>query len=409
MDNYYILNMETQKLELHFDKAVYMALPEDMKREIKSNFLWGRNSGCWISRCKWPHTFYAEQTAKKAGLQDGGKTGERLTFAEQMEVKAEKAEHRAERYDGYSQNAERRAEELQKPINDMHGDIAFFTQPNINTSSGRAFTNKRNRMFAAWDQGFEEFKKSEYYAERAEVARQTAKNATAPTSTGFCQRRIDDAEKAIRAQKRNLKDYEKMLERLNNGEAVKHYNGDPITLDELNNWIFTAETLIEQNIEKSIYYHEQIERLGGIFTKDNINIGDVVRIERWGRCTVESKGTKNIRTKEYSWPISYAEIKEVLEHADPNAPKEEKPIEHPFKAGEILTVKVWDRTAREYVPQPLEITKVSADRVSYKLNGGKAKSVKVYKTWRGDEWRINVDGAMHDCIYKSSEQTTRPA
>lgn len=43
----------------------------------------------------------------------------------------------------------------------MHGDIAFFTQPNINSSAGRAFANKR--MFAAYERGFEEFKKSEYY------------------------------------------------------------------------------------------------------------------------------------------------------------------------------------------------------------------------------------------------------
>ncbi|MFR1464465.1 MAG: hypothetical protein ACLSAZ_09890 [Blautia wexlerae] len=29
-------------------------------------------------------------------------------------------------------------------------------------------------MFAAWEKGFDEFKKSEYYAERAEAARHTA-------------------------------------------------------------------------------------------------------------------------------------------------------------------------------------------------------------------------------------------
>lgn len=35
----YIMNMETQKLELHFEKADYMALSEELKKEIKSNFL----------------------------------------------------------------------------------------------------------------------------------------------------------------------------------------------------------------------------------------------------------------------------------------------------------------------------------------------------------------------------------
>jgi len=45
-----------------------------------------------------------------------------------------------DRYDGYASNAAKCGEQLQKPLNDMHGDIAFFTQPNINSSAGRAFT-----------------------------------------------------------------------------------------------------------------------------------------------------------------------------------------------------------------------------------------------------------------------------
>ena len=48
--NYYIQNLETGKLELHFDKEAYIALDEATKKKIKSSFLWGRKSGCWISR-----------------------------------------------------------------------------------------------------------------------------------------------------------------------------------------------------------------------------------------------------------------------------------------------------------------------------------------------------------------------
>lgn len=93
------MNMETLKLELHFDKSDYMGLSDDLKREIKSNFLFSRKSGAWISRAKFPNLWRAETVAKKLGLENGGKVGETLTFAEQMERKAEKAEARAERYD----------------------------------------------------------------------------------------------------------------------------------------------------------------------------------------------------------------------------------------------------------------------------------------------------------------------
>ena len=34
----YIMNMETQKLELYFEKEDYVALPDELKKEIKSNF-----------------------------------------------------------------------------------------------------------------------------------------------------------------------------------------------------------------------------------------------------------------------------------------------------------------------------------------------------------------------------------
>ena len=131
LENYYILNRETCKLELHFDKADYDALSDAQKQSIKSAFLWGRRSGCWISRCKEPNLWSAEKIAKALGLADGGTTGERLSFAEQQERKAEKAEHRAERFEASADRAAARGEALQKPINDMHGDVAFFTQPNI--------------------------------------------------------------------------------------------------------------------------------------------------------------------------------------------------------------------------------------------------------------------------------------
>ena len=125
MENYYVVNLETGKLELHFEKETYQALTEDQKKEIKSNFLWGRNSGCWISRAKEPNLSWARRVAVSLGLEDAGKEGERLSFAEQMERKAERAERRADRYENRAYAAERKGEALQAPINEMHGDIAL--------------------------------------------------------------------------------------------------------------------------------------------------------------------------------------------------------------------------------------------------------------------------------------------
>ena len=151
----YIENKETGKLELHFEKSEYMALSEEEKRKIKSTFLFSRASGAWVSRCKWPNLARPIQVAKDLGLENEGSTGERLTFEEQQERKAERAERRADRYEAKADKAEARSESLRAPIDRMHGDIAFFTQPNINTSAGRAFTRKRDRMWASWEKGMD--------------------------------------------------------------------------------------------------------------------------------------------------------------------------------------------------------------------------------------------------------------
>lgn len=408
--NNYIMNMETQKLELHFDKSDYMALSDELKGEIKSNFLFSRKSGVWVSRAKFPNLWRAETVAKKLGLENAGKVGETLTFAEQMERKAEKAEARAERYDYKSDRAQDRGEALQKPINDMHGDISFFTQPNINSSAGRAFTNKRNRMFAAYDKGFEEFKKSEYYAERAAIARQMAED-TRPTDKGFIDRRIKDAEKTIRAQKKNLESYRKYLERIENGEEIKRYNGDIITVETVQEWIENTKMIIENAISKSIYYHECLEEVGGVaFSKDNIKVGYIVELDRWGKCRVTGTGKVNISysimeggAAGYGGKAAYAEIKSIISEEIQN-----KPV-HPFKVGDIFTVQVWNGEKCTREPKEYTVTKITDERVTLKAGEERAISRKPRRfrdnSINGFSWALGIVDGFGGTIYKKESET----
>lgn len=88
----YIFNLETGKIELHFDKAEYMALPEESKKLLKSNFLFSGKSSAWVSRAKEPNLYHAKQAAAKLGFTQEQRQGERLSFAEQVERQAERAE-----------------------------------------------------------------------------------------------------------------------------------------------------------------------------------------------------------------------------------------------------------------------------------------------------------------------------
>ena len=317
--------------------------------------------------------------------------------------KAEKAEARAERYDMRSENAIQRCNALQKPINDMHGDIAFFTQPNINTSSGRAFTRRRDKMFAAWERGFEEFKKSEYYEERARAARTTASN-TKPTDKGFIDRRIKDAEKTIRAQQKNLESYRLTLEKINQGIEVKTWSSKTLTASEVEKWIEDAEIIIEQAISKSIYYHECLSELGGVsFSKENILPGYIVKLSRWGECKVVGVGPVNISYEILTGgaaglggKATYAEIQEII--------SDKVSIDsHPFKEGEEFTVRAWNGST--YADKTYRVTKVTADKVTLKSGNERAISRKPrrFKDGTSYSWALGIVDGLNGTIYRKAE------
>jgi len=384
------MNKETQKIELRFEKADYLALPEDKKREIKSNFLFSRRSGAWVSRCKFPNLYRAEAIAKSLGLENAGSVGEFLSFEEQQERKAERAEARADRYEYKSTKALKEGEKLQAPIESMRGDIAFFTQPNINSSAGRAFTRRRNRMWNAWERGFEEFKKSEYYQQAAEYARRSAQK---PNNKGFCDRRIKEAEKTIRDQKKNIEVfYQPRLERINAGEEIKTYNGEIMTAESVLESIERAEQIIEQAISKIVYYKQCIEDLGGCqFSKENIKPGYTVRIERWNEIvTVKSTGPVNIvyqTERGFELKAAYSEIKEII------TAEEKKQEPQPFKVGETFTIY-----GRIY-----EIVKATANTVTIKGDNREYRKTpkKRFIPCEGRErWCLAVESGYQGTIYR---------
>lgn len=328
MDSYYIHNRETGKLELHFDKPEYDALTDEQRSEIKSAFLWGRRSGCWISRAKEPNLWRAERVAQSIGLGDGGEQGERLSFAEQQERKAERAEHRAERFEIKADAEEKRGEALQAPINRVHGDIAFFTQPNINTNAGRAFTRQREKMWDAFRNGFYAFNKSDYYRQRAQAAQRTAERVELK-DRAFLNRRIEECEASIRKFKRNIDMCE--LYSKNSPEKAEGY------AKQIDYW---AER-IEIELDKLGYYQDAMDALGGVqYSRENVKPGYIVRIGRYKNhpMKVLSCGQKNftgMAEDGLALKYPYAEITEIV-RAEEEKPEDTVP---PFKIGETFNVR----------------------------------------------------------------------
>lgn len=406
--NYYITNMETQKLELHFKREDYLALSEDLKKEINSNFLFSRTADAWVSRAKFPNLWRAEAAAKKLGLTDRGKIGETPDFEEQMERKAQRAEERAKRYEFKSRRADQRRKMLQKPIEDMHGDNAFFTQPEGNSNAGRAFANKRKRMIAAWDRGLEEFGKTEYYAERAETARRTAKG-TKPADKAFLVRRIKEAETIIKAQRKNLEAYQEKLEKIEQGKVFKSYSGEIITAETVQRWIENAELMIENAISKSIYYHECLEAAGGVeYSQENIRVGYTVELTPWGKCKVIGTGRVNLiyqilegGAAGMSGKAAYSEIKRMISDQIQIDP-------HPFHVGEVYMVKAWNGQA--YTDKEYRVTKITEQKVTLKSGNERAITRKPRKfrnssSPNGYIWAMDIVDGRDGTIYKNDEGT----
>ena len=351
MTKNYIKNLETGKIELHFSKSDYLALSDELKKEIKRSYLFSGASNAWVSRSI-HNQWAAIDLAKKLGFTEEEKQGERLTYAEQLERKQEKAEHRAERYDQYAVNANNRAKSLQSELESHHGDNSFFTQPIIAGHAGsQAFGNRRQRIYDRYHKGFEEYKKSEYFAEKAETARMTA-DATQLKSPIYLNNRIEECEKRIRKLEKNVTYYEDILIKKNNNEAVSSFYDDK-TVEQIQGYLDETIDKLEYEIDKLGYFQNcmeetriKLEEVGRkLYTKADLKPGYLFQSRHKCWAKVNRVNTKTITATYIEHPLTgmdascpYAEIKEVKIPEDWKDEKEVK-AENPFKIGDIVVSK----------------------------------------------------------------------
>ena len=407
----YIFNLETTKIELHFEKSEYNALTAEQKAGLKSAFLWSRTGSCWVSRAKEPNLWRAKQIAAKLGFTEERRQGERLSFSKQVERQAERAERRAERYEQYAENAERRGAALQQPLNRMHGDIAFFTQPIIAGHAGsQAFARRRERMFAQYEKGFEEYRKSDYFQSRAQTARATADGAKY-RDVAYLDRRIKECKKEIKAREKNIIHYEEILFSIENGEKKRKVDGTPVTAEIVNGWIEQELELVEKAMDKQAFLEACVDQGGGIrFSKDNVKIGYHVKVKGDRYAEVIGAGPQNITyriltggAKGMVLTAAYAEITEIVQAT-------EQTETHPFTVGERFTAEQYirdgDSLKCERVHIVYEIVKASNKTIQLKPidRDGKIITRRPKKSYNG-RWCFTLDDNYYNTFYKSESAT----
>jgi len=333
----YINNLETGKIELHFEKSDYMNMTDAEKKELKSAYLFSGKLSAWVSRETRNH-YRALQVAKKLGFDTEVRQGERISYAEELDRKAEKAEARAGRYERYSENAEKRAEGLQAALNSMRGDIAFFTQPIIAGHSGsQAFARCRQKMYARYDRGFEEYKKSAYYQDRAATARETANNAKLKDAV-YLDTRIKECNKLLKAFQNRIVTIEENIYKIQQGEQLRKYSGEIATVEEQEKYMQDVLDKYEYQQDKLNFLEDCLQSLGGIqFSQENIKAGYVVELCRWGECEILSSGPINVQYKILTGGAKgmcgtepYAAIKKIV------AVKAVEKLVNPYKVGDIV-------------------------------------------------------------------------
>ncbi|MEN7547829.1 hypothetical protein AAG747_07910 [Rapidithrix thailandica] len=281
-DSYYIINPD-RKAELHFDYGEYKALPEELKKELKRYFVWGRKRKAWVS--KGDHRNFSVITmVSKLDLPLKEKQA-RKSFAEQEEGKAAKAEYRAGKYATRAEKAEERSEQLRAEFNRLRKDWSWLTQPNVNSSGGRAFTRSRNRVMDRYDKGLEEYRKSEQYRAMAQSA---ATSATQPklSDPNFLQRRIKEAQKRLRQQEKMIENSQERLEQAESEEEKA------FSLESLER---TLEDYKETQ-EKLAYYTARLNELkaGGaqVFDRESLQGALYIKSRRaWYKVVRVNKST----------------------------------------------------------------------------------------------------------------------
>lgn len=313
----YVLNKESRKIELHFSKEEYNNLDDNLKKELKSAYLFSGKIQAWVSRSINNH-YRAINVAKKLGFEQEEIKGERLSFSEEIERKIEKAEEKQNRYENHSVNAVKKAKEFQSEFNSFRGDIAFITQPIIRGHKGsESFGRRRERILNRYTKGFDEYRKSEYFLERAEQM-QSIINGDKFKDRVYLNNRIKESNKKIRKYEANIV----CAEEKNNQDRIDYW------LEQL-----------EYEIDKLAYIENCLEKIGGIkYNASNLKVGYEIKIRgHWNKILKLNKVTVESQPIEEHLKMCYgkSDYSEIQEIRIPKDLKEEE-IKNPFNVGDIV-------------------------------------------------------------------------
>lgn len=203
-DNYFVINKETEKLNIYTTKQFYKSLESDKQKVFKKYCLWSSRQECWVSKAKVANCVYLKAMLLEIGFVQGDAIGERLPFEEQVRIEKQKASMRAERAEIRAQKAKKRSDSLYNTASDMASVIPMGQPILIGHHSEKRDRNYRERIHNTMGKSIREQQKADYYKEKVEIAERTAKG-TKYKNPRYLTNRIKECLAAIRRLERYLK------------------------------------------------------------------------------------------------------------------------------------------------------------------------------------------------------------
>jgi hypothetical protein len=266
----YIINSD-RKAELYIGYDKYKALPDNVRKDIKSYFLFSRPKGAWISKGGY-NNYSVIRIIDELKIPLGGRE-ERKTFEEKQSGKIEKAVHRIDRFEKYSTNASKRAEQLQSEFNRLRKDWSWLTQPIIRGHSGsERFGRQKEKVLNRYDKGFEEYRKSDYFKGRAETARNTAEQNKLRDAV-YLSNKIKEANQTIKKVSSWVEKYQGR----DNSNLIKQYGEEKV-----NNWIMDGLEKLQEGFEKLAFFSAHLDSLKSsgrtVYDKETLQNAKFVKI-----------------------------------------------------------------------------------------------------------------------------------
>jgi len=309
----YLKNLETGKIELRFEKSDYMNMSEADKKQIKSNFLFSSYAGAWVSRAK-NNTWSAENVCKQLGANFEGEQGEKLSFAEQVEIQQDKAQNRAERFEARAENAEKKSNQFWEASNEGKDFLSLGEPIKIGHHSEKRHRALIERNFARMGKCVEESKKAEYYSDRAQTAKYTAEGAQYSNPI-YLGNRIKECEAKLRELNRYLSGIGFVC-KTTGGITTKN---NPATLNESEAIRYTNR--INEENDKLAFFKDKLLTCGiEIHTKESLKERKCTHVKYGGSWypvksfngkTVTVLNWMNISGNAWTWAVPYTDIKGI--------------------------------------------------------------------------------------------------